>query len=366
MEKSSLGNKTGAVRPRSLVSQVADLIRERIEAGQLGPSLPGEEEVGRLFDVSRPTVRAALTLLEAAGVLDQARKGLARKVSPKWFGRSKPAITARLLISQPLHEMTAGTQAGIRQTRLRLLSHGVQVAFQVSTAFRAQNPARTLAKDLSGTNPDVWLVVDSTPQIEQWFEKQQIPAVFVGGSYRHTLPRTGGDGDQAIRAAATRLLDLGHRRIVYLLHNAYGVQMVEPFREVMEARGAGWDERYNVLRWKDDAANLYPMLERILSSAKPPTAFVALGVRNLLPLVSWTAQHGLRVPRDFSVIQVLDDPTLEYFYPPITRFVLDRDKLCHAVTELVLQVARAGKPSDVAAMIPMFEVAGRSVAPPRK
>jgi DNA-binding LacI/PurR family transcriptional regulator len=359
-------NRPAAARPRSLVSQVADLIRERIESGQLGPSLAGEEEVGRLFDVSRPTVRGALALLEAAGVLEKARKGLARKVNPGWFGRSKPAITARLLIAQPLHEMTAGTQAGIRQTRLRLLSHGVQVTFQVSTAFRAQNPARTLAKDLSDANPDVWLVVDATPQMEGWFEKRQLPAVFVGGSYGHTLPRAGGDGDQAIRAAATRLLDLGHRRIVYLLHNAYGVQMVDPFREVMLARGAGWDERYNVLRWKDDAANLYPMIERMFSSAKPPTAFIALGVRNLLPLVSWTAQHGLCVPRDFSVIQVLDDPTLEYFYPPITRFVLDRDKLCHAVTELALQVARAGKPSNVAEMIPMFEVSGRSVAPPRK
>lgn len=348
------------------MSQVADLIRERIEAGQLGPALPGEEEVGRLFDVSRPTVRAALAALEADGVLEESRKGSARKVSAGWFGRRKPAVTVRFLIAEPLHEMTAGEQAGIRQTRLRLLSHGVQVAFQVSAAFRVQNPGRTLAKDLSGADPDVWLIMNATPQIEAWFEKHRIPAVFVGGSYRHGMPRVGGDGDQAIRDAAARLLDLGHRRIVYMLHNAYGVQMVEPFRTIMEARGGGWDDRYNVLRWKDDPANLYPIIERLFASGKPPTAFIALGIRNLLPLVSWTAQHGLRVPGDFSVIQVLDDSTLEYFYPPITRYVLDRDKLCHAVAEMVLRVARAGKPVDAAVMIPMAEAPGRSVAPPRR
>ncbi|MBN8460701.1 MAG: GntR family transcriptional regulator, partial [Verrucomicrobia bacterium] len=205
--------KPVTARPRSLVSQVADLIREEVEAGRLGPSLPGEEEVGRLFDVSRPTVRAALASLEAAGVMEKSRKGLARKVCPGWFVRNKPTITARFLISQPLHEMTAGTQAGIRQTRLRLLSHGIQVAFQVSGAFRSTSPGRVLAKDMSGSDPDVWLVVDATPQIEAWFEKQRIPAVFVGGTYRHNMPRTGGDGNQAIRSAATRLLDLVQRSI---------------------------------------------------------------------------------------------------------------------------------------------------------
>jgi len=359
-------SKANGAKPRSLARQVADLIRERIEDGQLGPVLPGEEELGRLFDVSRPTVRGALGLLETEGVLHPATKGLARKVGEGWFSRNKPAVSVRFLIGQPLHEMTAGVQAGIRQTRLRLLSHGVQVTFQVSTAFRAAHPGRILAKDLAGAAPDVWIIMDAPPQMEAWFGKQSVPCVFVGGSYRHHLPRAGSDGDQAIRDAAVNLVDAGHRRIIYLLHNCYGVQMIEPFQATLESRGMPWDERYHVLRWKDDPANLYPLLERLFGSARPPTAFVALGIGNLLPLITWTAQHGLRVPVDISIIQILDDPMLELIYPPITRYVSDRDKLCHAVVELVLRVARTDEALDVAAMIPMTLVPGRSVGPPRR
>ena len=291
--------------------------------------------------------------------------GVARKVSEGWFARDKPALAVRFLMSLPLPQMAAGFQAGVRQMLMRFQSHGIESSFQVSTAFRSRNPGRVLAKDVANAAPDVWIIMDATPQIEKWFGKQQLPCVFVGGSYRHQLPRSGGDGDQAIRDAADSLMDLGHQRIIYLLHNVYGVQMIEPFQAALEARGMAWNERYHVLRWQDDPANLYPALGRLFASAKPPTAFISLGIRNLLPLVTWTAQNGLRVPWDFSVIQILDDPMLEYIYPAITRYVLNRDKLCHAVVELALKVAEGGNLADSAAMIPMFLVPGRSVAPPK-
>lgn len=352
-------------KPRSLVSQVADLIRERIKEGSLGPALPGEEELGRLFDVSRPTVRKAFDILATEGVLQTPQKGCPRKLSADWHARDKPPIAVRFLMAMPLHEMPAGFQAGVRQMRMRFLSHGIRESFQVTAAFRSKNPGRVLTKDMADASPDVWIIMDATPEIEEWFGKHQLPCVFVGGSYRHQLPRTGGDGDQAIRDAANSLLDQGHERIIYLLHNAYGVQMIEPFQATLESREIGWNESYNVLRWQDDPANLYPLLERLFTSDKPPTAFISLGIRNLLPLLTWTAQHGIRVPDDLSIIEILDDPMLEFIYPPVTRYILDRDKLCHAVVKLVLRVVQAAKPMDVATMIPMFLVPGRSIVLPR-
>ena len=202
-------------------------------------------------------------------------------------------------------------------------------------------------------------------RLEAWFGKQSVPACSWEVRIAITFP---GPAAMAIRdpGCGGNLVDAGHRRIIYLLHNCYGVQMIEPFQATLESRGVPWDERYHVLRWKDDPANLYPLLERLFGSARPPTAFVALGIGNLLPLITWTAQHGLRVPVDISIIQILDDPMLELIYPPITRYVSDRDKLCHAVVELVLRVARTDEALDVAAMIPMTLVPGRSVGPPRR
>ncbi|MCX6879972.1 MAG: substrate-binding domain-containing protein [Verrucomicrobia bacterium] len=350
----------GKTGPRSLMRQSADLIRERIETGQFGPTLPGENELARILDVSRPTIRGALDLLEREEVVAAASTGVAREVRKNWFGRKKAGPLVRFLLAAPLHERSAGFQAGMRQMRERLASHGADVAFQVSAAFRTSRPGRILAKETAGGDCDVWVVVDATPEIEAWLETRQLPCVCVGGSYRHHLPRTGGDGDQAIRDAAKSLLVLGHRRIVYPLHNAYGVQMVATLCAVLQEHGVEWDEAFHVPHWKDHAANFFPMLARMFASTKPPTAFLTLGVRNLLPVLTWLGHHGLRVPEDVSLISMIDDPLLEFLYPPITSYILDRDKLCHIAVDMALRVVQSGKPFDQARMIPMRRIEGRS------
>lgn len=58
-------------RTGTLVSRVADDLRSRLAAGDLPPGsrLPTETELAAEFDVSRPTVRAALRELEALGLV---------------------------------------------------------------------------------------------------------------------------------------------------------------------------------------------------------------------------------------------------------------------------------------------------------
>ena len=53
----------------TLATQIREGIRARIEAGEWTERLPSEPELGRLFDVSRETVRKALGALEAEGLL---------------------------------------------------------------------------------------------------------------------------------------------------------------------------------------------------------------------------------------------------------------------------------------------------------
>jgi DNA-binding LacI/PurR family transcriptional regulator len=354
----------GNIRPRSLTRQSADLIRERIQAGEIGPTLPGENELARMLDVSRPTIRGALELLEQEGVVTPSTKGVARLVkNTSEVGAKRAGPSVRFLLAKPLHERSAGFQAGMRQMVERFMTHGARVSFHVSLAFRSVRPDRILAKETANGECDVWMVVDATPQMEAWLESRQIPCVCVGGSYRHRLPRTGGNGEQAIRDATRSLFALGHRRIVYPLHDAYGVQMVDTFRACLERQGVTWDESFHAPRWKDHAANFFPILDRMFSRPNPPTAFLTLGVRNLLPVLTWLGHKGLRVPEDVSLIEMIGDPLLEFLYPPITQYVLDINKACHAAVELALRVARTGRPHDEVRMIPMTRIEGRSIGP---
>jgi GntR family transcriptional repressor for pyruvate dehydrogenase complex len=59
------------IKPKKVSSQIADQIRESILAGDFTPGekLPPERELAEMFGVSRPSVREALNILAAAGLV---------------------------------------------------------------------------------------------------------------------------------------------------------------------------------------------------------------------------------------------------------------------------------------------------------
>ncbi len=76
--------KFGPIQPHGLAAQVATLISSQIFEGQLTPGrrLPPERELAAQFQVSRPTVREAVHVLEALGLLE-IRQGDGTYVSRK-------------------------------------------------------------------------------------------------------------------------------------------------------------------------------------------------------------------------------------------------------------------------------------------
>lgn len=59
------------IKPKKVSSQIADQIRSSILAGEFAPGdkLPPERELAEMFGVSRPSVREALNMLAAAGLV---------------------------------------------------------------------------------------------------------------------------------------------------------------------------------------------------------------------------------------------------------------------------------------------------------
>jgi DNA-binding LacI/PurR family transcriptional regulator len=134
----------------------------------------------------------------------------------------------------------------------------------------------------------------------------------------------------------------------------------------VEAHGLTWNETRHAPRWQGHASNLFPVLERLFSRPDPPTAFITLGLFNLLPVLTWLGSRRLRVPDEVSVVHILDDPLLESMFPVITRFANQPEKITRATLGFVDRLLRTGKPFNEERMIPMHLVEGRSVGPPGK
>lgn len=81
------------VKPVRVFEQAVDQIRDLIEASELEPGdrLPTEQELCDAFDVSRSSVREALRVLEAEGLIE-VRRGAGAFVAPRsswWGGRTE-------------------------------------------------------------------------------------------------------------------------------------------------------------------------------------------------------------------------------------------------------------------------------------
>ena len=65
------------IKPKKVSSQIAEQIRSSILAGEFNPGdkLPPERELAEMFGVSRPSVREALNILSAAGLVESYQGG---------------------------------------------------------------------------------------------------------------------------------------------------------------------------------------------------------------------------------------------------------------------------------------------------
>ena len=65
------------IKPKMVSAQIADQIRSSILAGEFSPGekLPPERELAELFGVSRPSVREALNILSASGLVESYQGG---------------------------------------------------------------------------------------------------------------------------------------------------------------------------------------------------------------------------------------------------------------------------------------------------
>jgi len=65
------------IKPKKISTQIAEQIRSSILAGEFGPGdkLPPERELSELFGVSRPSVREALNMLAASGLVESYQGG---------------------------------------------------------------------------------------------------------------------------------------------------------------------------------------------------------------------------------------------------------------------------------------------------
>lgn len=291
------------------------LLKADLAAGRyvLGARLPSEAELGRLYDVSRTTVRAALAQLTSDGLIASSQG-------------------ARPVVLPPPQDQTAATAAAEGGGIVAVLGRGRltnPVIQQLLAAIAAALPAgRQLhvhytdvpaAERIAITGRDLVLIDDG-------FVRMGFPALAAPertvvlnqqgsvGGFIATDNRAGG------RMIGEHLVSRGHRTVGVLhfgTHEQDFARRLAACREALRKGGAVLEELALNLHVSTQFT-VKQALELLFRRRAGITAVICMTDRMAIEVYEILAEFGKRIPEDYSVVGFDGMDTCAWVQPPLT------------------------------------------------
>ncbi len=330
----------------SLSAQAAATIREAIRNGSWEQSVPSERRLCEMFQISRPTVRTALHLLEKEGLIEirQGRRNrILRGAGQKAVARKR---TVGILTHVPIAQMPLSTYQRISEMRAHLADHGFTAEIVVCQA-RSPRAQRRKLEDLTRENKIFcWVLLSASRELQAWFSEGSIPALLLGSCHPAIkLPSLDIDYRSVCRHAAGIFLGKGHRRLALVVPNsgvAGDVASEEGFREAVAARAQLDDARAIIVRHNGTAQHIALKLDALFNSDRPPTALLVAKPQHVFIVIIYLLKRGLSVPDTVSLIARDHDNFFANVLPPIAHYTPQEETFAHRLTRLMLQMVNQG------------------------
>jgi LacI family transcriptional regulator len=172
-----------------------------------------------------------------------------------------------------------------------------------------------------------------------------------------------------IRAALTHLIDLGHRRIVYLVNT--DVDRIKharaaAFRETLHERGFSEHEIQIIAYDWNDSGSEERML-RLFDEPESPTALLTWNDYAADEVYKSLRKRGLHIPEDVSIIGFDDIPSARTAAPPLTTVRQDVMQMAGTAVDLALRMltTNSESPSACEIVCPVELIVRQSTAPPK-
>jgi GntR family transcriptional regulator len=177
--------------------QVFLVLQDAIAEGRYaqGETLPGEEELAKLFGVSRVTIRAAMETLGALGLIER-RQGsgtFVRKLS-----RPEP-------LTVPMVDLAARNREIVRTTRAHVVEYDFTRAPRLVRSHFGAGPDDLFQRAVRIRYMQDWPIMQVTTYVPEAIGRQFGPSDMEGGSLYAILQRFGitfASGEQLVSAAA--------------------------------------------------------------------------------------------------------------------------------------------------------------------
>ncbi len=332
-----------AIPRPSLAEQAAETLRRALGEGMWVGQLPGERELSRQLDISRPTLRAALDLLRTEGWL-KVSPGRQRVIVNRSRDRTtRRSLTVGMLTPLPLQEVSPFALCWMDKLREILARAGLQLEIHSGRRWYSRRPEKDLAALTQRAPAAAWLLFVTNERMQRWFAQEKLPAVLSGSCHPGIeLPSVDFNYRAVCRHAVGQFLRRGHRRIVLLIQDsdtAGDRESAEGFKEAFQTK-LGVAATPIVAYHEGTPESIRQRLHGLLKAGSAPTAFLVARSMPALMTASELMRRGWQVPRDAAIISRDSDHFHEYFSPPLARYCADPEIHARRLARILLKLVR--------------------------
>lgn len=292
---------------------MANWLRERIVSGELRPGakISSENELCRQFNVSRQTVRQALSVLEQEGLLVP-RRGSGTYVTAQipLFGRDTGkniGVMMTYFDSYIFPEIINGIEGILSRQGYGMLlaathNQPVNEGRILNNLFNS-NIAGLLAEPTKSSLPSIHL--DAYSRLSD----AGVPVIFMNAVYPALdMPCVSLDDKKAGFIATTHLLNNGHKKIagIFKSDDRQGLLRYQGYLEALRERGIESNSSNVLWYTTEDQQYMNKDFGRVMRCVTGCTGLVCYNDSIAYPLCSELIRRGMHVPEDLSVVGIDD------------------------------------------------------------
>jgi DNA-binding LacI/PurR family transcriptional regulator len=349
---------------RTVVDQVASLLREELYKRRWTEVMPGRERLAQEWSVSGKTVEAAMNILEKEGLLARQGAGRRRRITLSDECGSARELRVGILVGEK------GILSRNFHVELRheLQKAGHSVVYAPRPMLELGMNVSRIASMVRSMEVDAWIVNAGPREVLEWFSRQDFPVFALFGRRRGLqLAGTGPNVIPALASMVHRLAELGHQRIVFLVRRRHRKPVpsahIQAFLGELEKLGIQATS-YNLPEWEEDAEGFHRCLSSLFQLT-PPTALIADEPALFFSTAQFLMHRGIRVPRDVSLSCVDHDPHFFWCRPSVAHITWNTSLVARRVLRWTRHLAQ-GKQDRHLTFIKTHFVDGDTIGPVRR
>ena len=348
-------------RRASVADQAAAALREAIRQGAWGDLLPGEHELARRLNISRPSVRAALARLADDGVITISKGCRTRVNLPRAAHPAGAPPTICLVVPSSRESMGFSGHPVLMEMRAQFAVLGIGWEEIFDRTLGGRHPESRLASMVNGRHHVCWLLLGASATIQRWFEQARVPTLVLGSCHAGVkLPSVDVDYYAIGWHASGCLAKAGHLRLALVLPHRALAGDLACLRGLTEYL----HQRENPIAVIEVAAGpsrvgLASKLDGLLAKQPRPTAIFCIHVDHALTVLVHLLRAGWKVPQEISLLCRETQTPIDLGLPELTRYRSPAAKQAHQAVR-VAQSMLAGHhvPTKPHLIMPAFVPGG--------